>query len=175
MNTATDSSMPASQVRASPQRGTARSHSGMDSAALRKYAPRKAPCTLAGNCSRSSMKNSTSVAGMALAMPLGTNTAIRRRNAAWRQGCQRADQGMAAPALGVSAGRGARAQASHPAASSTANTATSAPTPASDDSTEASTTPTSAAASRQATMRLRCASLPPSSAPQAWCAMLTRL
>ena len=42
-------------------------------------------------------------------------------------------------------------------------------------STAASSTPSSASPSRHATTRLRCASLPPSRAPQAWWATLTTL
>jgi hypothetical protein len=65
-----DSSMPKRQLCARPQRLTPRSHSGMDSAPHPKYTASAADCMASLACRRSCRKNSTSVAGMALAMPL---------------------------------------------------------------------------------------------------------
>ena len=55
------------------------------------------------------------------------------------------------------------------------NTVLVMPSPASVGSSAASTTPTRPSASRQATTRARCASVPPSMAPHDWCATLTTL
>ena len=174
--------MPASQLRASPQRATARSHSGIDSAAHKKYVPRNSGSCAGVARSRSWMKNSTSVAGTALAIPLTMNTASRRRNAVLCQGCHRLAGGCGAGEVvgavavaGAALGAGARVQASQPSASAALNTASITGSPASAGSTEASTTPTSAQPSRQATVRLRCSSLPPSRAPQDWWAMPSKL
>ena len=172
----TASTMPASQVRASPSRRTSRIHSGKEAAALAKYSARKAGSMAGGACSRSCTKNSTSVAGMALARPLSTNTASSRRNAGRRSGSHRLAAGNACsarPRLG--AGRGARNQASQPSASETASKAAVAGRPNRLGVTAASITPTRPSPSRQATSRARSGSSPPSMAPQAWCTMVSRL
>ena len=124
-----------------------------------------------GACNRSWTKNSTSVAGMALAIPLSTNTPSSRLNAGRVNG----NQIWLVCAVIEACGRGARVQASQPAISATQNRATVAPRPRTRGVTEASTTPISPRPSRHATMRLRWASSPPNMAPQDWCATLRPL
>lgn len=126
------------------------------------------------SCKRSWIKNSSSVAGMALAMPLKMNTAIRRLKPGWRHGSQSSD----APTPWRNqpkAGRGASAQAHHASASATANTATITGRPSKVGNTDAVTTPHNPAPSRQATMRARVGASPPSRAPQDWWQMLNQL
>jgi len=134
---------------------------------------RNAGSIAAGARSRSCTKNSTSVAGMALAVPLTTNTAIRRTKRGWRQGLSWGPVCSASARAG--SGTTAPAQAIQPSASSSANVATVAASPATEGSTAAISTPASASPSRQAWMRLRCVSVPPRRAPQAWCATLATL
>ena len=122
------------------------------------------------------MKNSTSVAGTALAMPLSRNTASRRRKPGVRQGADMSARGRVWACAGAwsvagmprVAGRGAHAAPAIVTASKPANTAVETSSPATDGSTLATSTPTSARASRQLTMRARWASSPPRRAPQAW-------
>ena len=103
-NTAMASTMPSSQLRARPKRGTRRNHSsGTDSAAQTKYMPRNAGAKFDGACNRSCTKKSTSVAGMALAMPFSMNTVRSRRNAGWRHGDGTA-RGVASDAVALGAG-----------------------------------------------------------------------
>jgi hypothetical protein len=135
---------------------------------------RKAGSTAGDACKRSCTKNSTSVAGTALAVPLSTNTANRRRKAGWRRGVAItvvAVMGATAPGSGTTA----RLQAHHPKASNTAKLLTVAPSPRVPGNTAAISTPSSDSASRQATTRLRWASVPPSRAPHDWCATLITL
>ena len=132
------------------------------------------------------MKNNTSVAGTALAMPLRMNTVISRRNCACCHGSQTepvAGAGVRPPAVSASAslfagpavGRKARCQPNQASASAAQNTAAVDGKPTKAGNTEAVTTPSSPSPSRQATMRLCCVSLPPSKAPQAWCATVRAL
>ena len=85
------------------------------------------------------MKNSTSVAGTALAMPLSTNTAISRLNGAWRQGCSRSSRKGRTGLTSAGGGGVLRFQAQQPSASVTANTATHSPQPRKLGKTDAST------------------------------------
>ena len=129
---------------------------------------------LAGACSRSWMKNSTSVAGTALAIPLSMNTASRRRKVRERQGSHSASI-VGDWLLRRATGTGARRQASQPASNAIKKRAVVAGRPSATGVIDAKTTPTRPSPSRQATMRLRCASLPPSIAPQDWCDTLSAL
>ena len=165
--------MPHSQARGSPRRAISASHSGIDSAPAMKYRPRKTGCQAAGACNRSCTKKSTSVAGMALAMPLTTKTASKRRKGACCQGCHKS--GVSVCSVWVCGGgvtvhcRTSANQAHRPAASAAQSTATVAGQPASEGSTAASSTPTRPRPSRQATQRLWARSPPPWRAAQLWC------
>ena len=106
---------PASQLRASPMRRTSlQPQRHRQRPRRRSSCPRNSASSPCGACRRSCTKNSTSVAGMALAMPLSRNTASSERKRAvveWqRPGPARRP---APPADG--AARRASAQASQPA------------------------------------------------------------
>ena len=170
---ATASNMPPSQARSSPQRRTARNQPGMDSAPLTKYSTRNSAICSCVACRRSWAKNNINAAGIALAIPLQTNTASKRRNAISRSGCQMADQGKRAdtPCASAATGRGAHHSASQPANNARANTHSMGSAPQATDSALAVTTPISPGPSRQATTWPRCTASPPRRTPQAWWAM----
>ena len=131
------------------------------------------------------MKNKTSVAGMALAMPFSMNTASSRLKLAWRKGCQTelgwglswvfslepCETGGDVCVTGLTE----RCQPHQPNTKATKKTAVVTGRPSSTGSTDAVTTPSNPRPSRHATMRLRCASLPPSMAAHDWCATLSAL
>lgn len=83
--------------------------------------------------------------------------------------------GAAACVAALACGLTARDQASQPNKSAMKNIAVVAGKPRATGLTDAKTTPVRPQPSRQATMRLRCASLPPSMAPQDWCDTLSAL
>jgi translation initiation factor IF-2 len=116
------------------------------------------------------MKNSTSVAGTALATPLTRYTASRRRKAGVRSG---SGQAGAAPARWAMRGA-ARAPAAPRHGQRHGEDRLVTDSPATDGSTLATSTPSSARPSRQDTMRARWPSSPPSRAPQAWCSTTAR-
>ena len=177
MNTATASNMPASQQRRSPQRPIARNHSGTETAAAKKYAPKNCPCMDAGNCRRSCTKKSIRVAGTAEAMPLSMNTNNKRRKPAWLHGCcNPRHQGSSATGVSVAAaGLGAYHQAHNARARSTTKPLTNASMPNQPGTSEARMTPASAKPSRQPTIRLRVFVSPPKRAPQACKQMYKKL
>ena len=115
------------------------------------------------DCARTSWtKNRISVAGIAAAMPLTTNTASSQRKAGFASGAKSCDSGVGV--AGRSAGRGAR-NSVIPAPASRIGTNTTlklrspeacVPSPASTSgSTAAASTPTTPAAPRAAVTRVR--------------------
>lgn len=122
------------------------------------------------------MKKITRVAGIALAMPLTMNKAMRWRNSRPRQGkASDWSAGNRAARAQVLRGTGALLKAHTPRDRLTNKTTVVAARPACVASTLASNTPTRPRPSRQATRRERCTAEPPRRLPQAWCTTLARL
>ena len=65
------------------------SHNGNDSAPAAKYRPKNIGSMALLACKRSCTKNSTKVAGTALAKPFSTNTINKRRKPACFHGCHK--------------------------------------------------------------------------------------
>ena len=169
----TDKAIPVAQVRSRPMRSITLSHSGNDSAPAAKYRPKNNGSMALGACNRSCTKNSTSVAGTALARPLSMNTISKRRKPACCQGCQRLPTACSGTTAMVDAKalRATHRQKNKPSASMSTSKAVVGPQPHSAGKADASNTPTSAKPSRQATQRLCAMPPPPWRAAQAWCKM----
>ena len=177
--------MPSNQHVTRPQRRTAANHSGTDTAAAQKYKAKNTPAWPGAACKRSCTKNSTKVAGMALAMPLSTNTASKPRNRGWPMGPARLSPTVwllsvlalsrGAALVSRRGGAGAWCQAHKASAKLRAKAQTMAATPAPALKALALITPNSPRPSRQPTTRARCASSPPWRVPQDWCARLKQL
>jgi hypothetical protein len=160
-------------ARALPMRSESLTHSGIPAAPAMKYAARNSPCR-ASSRSTSAMKNSTSVAGIAEAMPLARNTTSRRRNSGSASGTRMPDHADPG-ACSTRGAAGARAMIAVQTRVIAAKPQTKRPRPvcgasggpSSDGATLATTTPTSARPSRTAVIRVRSAGSAESSAPQA--------
>ena len=110
-------------------------------------------------------------------MPLTIKTSSSARKAGLENGSHRllAWFGSAASKPGAVWGGRARDQASQASTSASTKIAAVAGSPRTLGVIEARITPASPRPSRQATMRLRCTSSPPSMAPQDWCITLKAL
>ena len=173
-NASTDKPMPSAQLRNKPRRSMTLSHSGNDKAPAAKYSPKNKGSMAWGACKRSCTKNSTSVAGTALARPLSMNTANRRRKPGCFQGCHKL--GASCTALCDSSDKvltcmAVRRQLNKPKPSMNSNKAVVGPQPHKAGKADANNTPTKAKPSRQATQRLCARPPPPCLAAQAWCKM----
>ena len=168
----TDKPMPSAQLRNKPMRSMTLSHSGNDRAPAAKYTAKNKGSMALGACKRSCTKNSTKVAGTALAKPLSMNTSNKRRKPGCCHGCHTLTRSW--PKVRATTGAACRAcqrQVSKPSTKNNTNKAVVSVQPQRAGKAEASNTPTKAKPSRQATQRLCAKPPPPWRAAHAWCKM----